>query len=51
MWIRNWLSRKWECDDKNDYTFRMIDDGWLGKVSGGGQGGATIILDNGTFDG
>ena len=51
LWIGNWVDGKWECHDKNDYNFRILYDGWLCKISRGDQGGATIILDNGVFDG
>lgn len=51
LWIGNWVNEKWECYDKNDYIFRILYDGWLCKISGGDQGGATIMLDNGAFDG
>jgi hypothetical protein len=51
LWIGNWVNGKWECYDKNDYTFRILFDGWLCKISGGDLGGATITLDNGVFDG
>ncbi len=51
LWIGNWVNGKWECYDKNDYKVRILYDGWLCKISGGDQGGATIMLDNGAFDG
>ena len=51
LWIGNWVNGKWECYDKNDYNFRLLYDGWLCKISGEDQGGATIILDDGIFGG
>jgi len=51
LWIGNWVNGAWECYDKNDYNFRILYDGWLCKISGGDQGGATIMLDNGVFNG
>ena len=51
LWIGNWVNGKWECYDKNDYKFRILYDGWLCKISKGDQGGATMMLDNGVFDG
>jgi hypothetical protein len=45
------VNGKWECYDKNDYNFRMLYDGWVCKISNGDEGGATIILDDGIFDG
>jgi hypothetical protein len=51
LWIGNWVNGQWECYDRNDYTFRVLYDGWLCKISGGDQGGATVMLDNGAFAG
>jgi hypothetical protein len=51
LWIGNWVNGKWECYDKNDYNFMILYDGWLCRISNGDKGGATLLFDEGVFDG
>ena len=51
FWIGNWVNEKWECYDKNDYKFWILYDGWVCTISGGNHGGATLLFDEGVFDG
>ncbi len=56
IWIGNWVvgddgKGKWECWDTNDPKFRILNDGWLFKLSDGDTGGATLWFNEDTFDG
>ena len=51
LWIGNWVNGKWECYDKNNQSFRILYDGWVCVMSNGDQGGATLLFDEGDFDG
>jgi hypothetical protein len=51
LWIGNWVNEKWECYDKNDYKFWVLYDGWVCTISGEDHGGATLLFDQGVFDG
>jgi hypothetical protein len=41
----------WECWDSNDPSFRILDDGWLFRISKGDTGGAALSFDEAAFDG
>ena len=51
IWIGSWSNGKWECYDSSDYSFRVLFDGWVCKISGGDQGGATLLFDEAEFGG
>ena len=51
LWIGNWVNGKWECYDRNNQSFRILYDGWVCKISNGDQGGASLLFDEGVFDG
>jgi hypothetical protein len=56
IWIGNWVvgndgKGRWECWDSNDQSFRILDDGWLFKISKGDTGGATLLFDESSFGG
>jgi hypothetical protein len=51
LWIGNWLNGDWECYDKTDQSFRILYDAWVCKISGADQGGATLFLDEDSFEG
>ncbi len=51
VWIGNWANGGWECSDKSDESFRILYDAWVCKISGVDQGGATLLLDDGSFEG
>ena len=51
IWVGNWANGGWECSDKSDESFRILYDAWVCKISGTDQGGATLLLDEGSFEG
>ena len=51
VWIGNRVNGNWECWDSSDQSFRVLYDAWVCKISGGDQGGATLLFDEGGFDG
>jgi len=51
IWIGNWANGGWECSDKSDESFKILYDAWVCKISGPDQGGATLLLDEESFEG
>jgi hypothetical protein len=53
IWIGNWVNGKWECWDKSDKNFKIIDDGWVFTIFGADRGGTTLWFntDEVSFDG
>jgi hypothetical protein len=51
LWVGNWVNGNWECYDKTDQSFRILYDAWVCKISGADQGGATLFLDEDSFEG
>jgi hypothetical protein len=52
IWIGNWVNGNWECWDSSG-NFKIIDDGWVGTISGADRGGVTLWFntDEVSFDG
>lgn len=51
VWIGNWVNGAWEAFDWSDQSFRILYDGWVCKLSGADQGGATLVFDSNGFAG
>jgi hypothetical protein len=45
IWIGNWVNNQWECWDSNDRSFKILDDGWIFKISGADKGGTALWFD------
>ncbi|MBM4337971.1 MAG: hypothetical protein FJ110_00340 [Deltaproteobacteria bacterium] len=51
VWVGNWVNGAWEAFDWSDQSFRILYDGWVCKLSGADQGGATLVFDDNGFAG